>query len=1347
MGILTEDDVARLGQRLGQTPEQQSNQTYFDYWSGFANSAVQSPLELFGVEPGPEAVAYRQNNPLGGLGSELLGIGGAYGAWYKASKLIKPLEALIAGTDAAFASRPFVGGAVREAIRYAPFETAGIVSTAAINPSQLEERTIESVINLGAGSLIGGFSRSAKAAGLDTEPFTSLPGVNWNSKVPTLQLRELREAMDAGAYTSPADLEKFQRASAVLENAVLTEFPFQGNDYVNIPGAGKKTKNAWLDSMFHPGTRQDTTVYNATAMSVGYDTSLATSKQVLKDYLGPRSLEHIQYPRILVAKELEKGEHLRLDGDWAPEAQAFEVDSLGNAVGKPARAAPTTKLEMGFRKHMTPGGEDLYWTQERGNGLYIIAKKIPRRVEPILENPKAGKALSTEGPAAAKDVRGEDRWLLFKTDRPDLFNPSANNWRKAALSAFEPLQDLPYLPGSAGDAGLDYLKAEPIFTELAAAGPRKRENAIAAMLNKPGQTQAGMSFRRQLARWFRTYMGPGAHAFKDSPVAEMVWAGLQHMKGTSDELVSLLQRGKYQVGDNPAATLLHSKGFHGAVQGTGLSGVRSAEDILASGLKSPEDLFQWQLILKNEEDLMTVQTRWMAGEVSDAVYNMARDLSGLEARLLSYVNNAREVAGLSPLEPKPGHYAMSRRWKGDTRIAVKDEENVVRYVIGGNNRAEAQAVQKEMAKRVPQGWTFGPPALRGDSPALFEAMEVVPNIDHPKSRLALRLAENVIGPATMKERTGVGGFIGSHTEATRKELRDGLNAHISEMMQHAFELSASKVFERQFALLAHDDPFMLAQLNERYATMLGKGGGMSQALNKITDEVLGQVVGKNSATKIANAINNGLFNLTLGMGNLQHPALSMIGAFQTMLPHVALIGKAPEGVLKHFYDSHLIADSAGRVRGAVGAMSMFKMTGRALKAMGKPDAIHRRVFAKAADQGKLFPQMEQGMIGHDSIMARGIRGAAEADGLVGVIKYASEFLPRKAEEQARLISLSMGVEAAQHVLGLVEPELIERFALRFMDNTMYNFMPYARPKMFQGPVGSVFGLFKNWTMNYLFQLMDYAGLATKGEFAPLLWSLATTGAVAGVGGTALYGITEPFLQMAYGKGGLELIHEMFDPEEQWAADAIYHGLPGLLGYTLQASAAMPGADPARDASMLYSVVALDRAVALGKALGSGWDTLLGTGENPAANPQFRSELIKGLAPRSMMRWMQVSGDNYVNSLSTGQPVAKLKPMERVMWHLGFTPTQVADNYEVANRLFRDKELQSKALESFAKQWMEAQQNGDFDAVTAVTKKAIASGIPIDRLHKSVQARRKRQAQTLVQSRLPKGTRMQWLEAE
>jgi len=181
--------------------------------------------------------------------------------------------------------------------------------------------------------------------------------------------------------------------------------------------------------------------------------------------------------------------------------------------------------------------------------------------------------------------------------------------------------------------------------------------------------------------------------------------------------------------------------------------------------------------------------------------------------------------------------------------------------------------------------------------------------------------------------------------------------------------------------------------------------------------------------------------------------------------------------------------------------------------------------------------------------------------------------------------------------------------------------------------------------------------------------------------------------------------------------------------------------------MLYSVVALDRAVALGKALGSGWDTLLGTGENPAANPQFRSELIKGLAPRSMMRWMQVSGDNYVNSLSTGQPVAKLKPMERVMWHLGFTPTQVADNYEVANRLFRDKELQSKALESFAKQWMEAQQNGDFDAVTAVTKKAIASGIPIDRLHKSVQARRKRQAQTLVQSRLPKGTRMQWLEAE
>ena len=65
------------------------------------------------------------------------------------------------------------------------------------------------------------------------------------------------------------------------------------------------------------------------------------------------------------------------------------------------------------------------------------------------------------------------------------------------------------------------------------------------------------------------------------------------------------------------------------------------------------------------------------------------------------------------------------------------------------------------------------------------------------------------------------------------------------------------------------------------------------------------------------------------------------------------------------------------------------------------------------------------------------------------------------------------------------------------------------------------------------------------------------------------------------------------------SDTLYLGLPALLGVSLQASASAPGADPARDAGMLFSFVHWDRMKNLGKAVGGAIDQYRGDGEHAA----------------------------------------------------------------------------------------------------------------------------------------------------
>lgn len=1324
MGFLTDEDKKAIRNGIGRTPlERQAEaeqQSWGDFGLGFVNSAVQSPGELFGFDAGPQAQEFRTMNPMAGLMSELVGGAVPYLGWAKASKSIRPLERVISGSDMALEGRPILAGAAREVIRYAPLEAGGILSTALVNPDDTGERMFQGLVNLGVGGILGGFYHGGRAGGFGEEPLGNLPGIPHRAPY-TLRLRALRENAEKGLYPTE-NPETLNRQARIYEAQLLSEIPQAGDRYLRV-GGKPGTVGAAMDSLFHPGdSRSGRTMFLNNDEKLGWSTN-ARAQELMKKEFGDRGLEYVQFPRL--------------------------------------HAAYDETTERLIQRTMRPAEGDTWYVQDGPDGLFTMARKI-RMASPT---PTAGTELviPKETIGATADVRlgadgrlgrvppknfegkAKDYWLMWKTDQPGRFVKQGENWRQAATKAWSPIQMPKWAPDSPGALMQEHLDEIFLLTKLADETPQKREHLLSKMLNKRGLTKEGLSARKQIAAFVRRYVSPADHQYSGRAAA--VWSVMDAGKDAARALASKLTRGGYEVGANPAKDLWQMKGFgNRPATDTGgtMAGLTPTNQIW-DGVTDPKALNDVHQALRNQEDIASVRKDWLEGNVHDQAYKALEQSQQVDDFLMGQLNDALRKADLPEVTPLPGHYMLSRGWKGDVRMPLHDKEGRIVYMIGDHSLGAVQAQQKAYGD-IPEGWHWGDSFKKGETPDLIHALKV--DVEGNGFRLARNLGRK---PLSLRDRAGVGGYEGHQAPLTAKELKEISGRHVQDMANYAYEVSAKRVLERELSDLFLEDPNAFKSLMERFETMQGRPGGFSKWQNEKADQALGNILGANSATKIARAANSLGFSLQLGMGNLSHPALTLIGTFQQLLPQIAFVTKAPEETLRKFYTMVPLGGAVeGSLRGSVGMLDPFKLMRQGFREMRNPGENVRAAIKEAADRGKLFANLEQELLGPDSTMGQGIKKAWEDGGLVGGMKYLSDFLPRKAEDQARLLALTTGVKVAEDVLRLTDQKQIVRFATEFLDRTMYNYANYARSQIFQGPMGSMFGLFKNWTMNYMHWMGEYAGLAMKGEMAPLMWMLGSTGAIAGLGGTAISGLADPFVKMATGKGVFENIHSMFDPEDQMYADGIYHGLPGLFGYTLQASAGMPGADPARDASMLYNFALLDRAKALGSAVGGAIDNLGVTGAHPAADPQVRDQLIKAFAPRSIQRAMQMRGDGYVTSMTTGQPIAKLRGVEQAAYLMGFTPRQVADNYQIANILFSEKEKRKSALAAYAKMYIEAQNEGDGQAMGATVRMALTQGLSYDSLIRSVKMRRERATKDIVEFRMPKedrGRRFQRTEPE
>lgn len=666
---------------------------------------------------------------------------------------------------------------------------------------------------------------------------------------------------------------------------------------------------------------------------------------------------------------------------------------------------------------------------------------------------------------------------------------------------------------------------------------------------------------------------------------------------------------------------------------------------------------------------------------------------------------------------------ISRMWRGDYRLPVYNQKGDVVYMASGHLPKQAS----EEAKRVIAGAAEKgtPLSMKDPSPFLSDRFDDLKwarrlKFEDPASRVAVNL--RATPPKTFDKREGVGGFIGE-SDWTKKEVFDNIKNHIASYNAYLAESSTLHATSDMLSKLLASDPQIYRQVTERLRDMAGKPGAFSKAQNYFVDKILSPVLplGKNSASKIVAVANTAQVNLQLGMGNAMFPVMNALTFVQTVMPHVAyVLRSAPEAVARNYSFMPL---HGNKLQSGLGVLDMMKMMKNSFALMRKPTPELKTAFHRAAEEGVVDPRFAEEYIGE---AVRKLNPKYALSGEVGwteLLKNYSEFPIGLTERFGRGHAFTVGHMTGE-LLGLSEEKLYQ-FAKDFTRNTMYAYSVADRAKILSGPLGSAFGLFKNWQMHYIGSMAQYLDQGVNyNNWAPFFWQTAGTIGVAGVGGAPMYAAADtmsrwmtdqPLMVNLYNGVGLG--------DDTEIDDAIFYGLPSFMGVTLQGSAAAPGADAARDFSMFFSFALSDRAKALGSAVGDSVDTWIATGRHPFNNPSVRDQFIRALGPRSLYRTMQVTQDAALRSLSTGYPVkSNLQLWERFAYASGFTPVEIEKAYAANDELWHQNESRKAWISSLGEQYYRADLQQDTRTMQRLLDTAVVHGISSSSVLRSAAAR-------------------------
>ncbi len=1394
-GGLDPDPNDPIGQLLNLS--RPSNRSSFGLF--FESMISAGTKELFGSRPNTDIERYRSESPVGGVLSWLAGtapffiIPGTAVARGLAAGLPGITRAMMAAERLKNANHLFRAGVVREATIFAPFEAARVAGSL-VNPE--EGSTARAAASAATElALFGGIGGTFAALGPKLKAFKPERTRNVNSA--SDEAAEFRVAKHVGEkfdrkapdqvkWEFLTEYKKTQDAAspiikevddlvALYSNRIKIQEPPQnliknGTRYVAF--LGTKAKTARVESLYKGGLAGGPKAILSRIMNVSKN-GFATIEEAT------RSLEGFE--------ELAAVEGIK---DTYKAITQFQRELI--ATSPKAKERLIKILQEDF----TQVGTNEWLTREASDGLYIGIKRQPGFAAGEVAGTQIERAKQMLDPFSGRfyifKTNSPSKW--FKS-QSGVSETNASLYKELLVKRYrvEVVQDstVPILnlvenmgtisggaqqtlfagktrwstePNVSAEVGRLRLYIEKFLPEDVKAAAQEPLNAVG---------EAANALRIQFAPG-RLQGGPNPRLAQMTMDVKAVFNAVAAM--TNVHLLGPLKSSFMRTATGSPIGQIFRTAFNTASRREG--GV--LREIKTRLETSPEALDDF---LRMRAEFMSVEQATELGLNSEAIA-VKRLLDGHDAVRFTQMENQAKALGMDlTLIPKAGHMGLVNQWEGAFRAPIiEDATGIIRgygsgfnkqaaadnamEIINGVNEEAGVKLFRTLGTRTGSGvdLTIADNVIHSGSKDIQQGLagnkqvqELVGKTGMPtdisnrqadlfgfaasidlSNSLVKRIAEQrskIIrtDPVRFKRTSRPGKLGGAFTGGKKQTVDDIMRTYAAgatEMDRYmAREALATGHIQEQFAILAKEDSGAAVTFSRIFNSFNGISGPVAKTIEVAVDSVLADTFGPGVASKIMRGANQAMFTLTLGSLDAGFAALNLITPAQTAWSEIAWLRNAPAEQIQKYYTPIPVRTADGGFR-TVWFQDTWKLAKVAMGDVWRPDTAMRADFARAFDEhviGREFVETVQGPL----------RGITEGSGgFWDNAQRISEFMVVSTEEASRTYSFALGRRFAMDFMNAT-PEEAFHFGRQFVNNTMFGYQAADRPRVLTGAIGAGWGLFKNWTFNYTGNLAKYTGAASRGNFEPLMWAGATTGAVGGLAAMPLAGMADSMARFAADKPLSDLVYDWVgndpgDDTKPWTADLMMHGVFSLFGFSLRSRASVPSSHLATDLVMATNIAIFDRLSGAFEAAGVAIEDITDF-RIPFENPQFRRKMLKAFAPRTLQRAMTSFGEKGVQSLNTGNTLLPaLNLYDGLFRSLGLTPIRVLNAFEVHQESYKDVDSKRKAIQKLGRRWADAELNRDWQEVARITNEAAwDEGVPLPSVMKSAQARMRAQTETVT----------------
>jgi hypothetical protein len=1248
-----------------------SSTTSYDWINRFFQSTVEGMGEVVGITPSTTTINWRQDNPIAGVISDLAGFAIPYTGWFKVARAVPVIDR---GMKAAGAIKnPLIAGALKEGIRFAPFEAGRVAASQVVGDKSLGDMTAEALFNLALAGGVGGVLEGLAAGGMRAAKLENLvPGVDLTAPI-QLRTRYIQEILTKGQVTGDAAGEAARRLKELREIG-LAEFLPKGTRYIgDLTGEVPKATTDNLNRLFR--TDKTGSLVSSRLVPKHPDLSSAEDLQSVVGGLAPDYPDFMQFPRVVTFREAGKdlGATVReLERKVAahrakPETlQKFITDATNNS---PKATKSSFLVEGTLVKAMDTVGDGWLMTKEAGDGLYVMAKKQ----RGVLGSPRA-----------------TDQWLIFKTDAPGKFVPLSQKWANAQVAklAWQRNAEVAADGGAIYNAATKYTSEVPIHNYMAL---ERQPGGVAKLIDKltPQGVRGTTAETVERAKdWMREYVAPARAQFGKNPRANYIHNFARMIYETAETLTQKFVFGPATVDPAKNWFVNSVRGFKPQIADDSIVGILGPNKLSEKEILELQSKVLGRGLIGDE-----LEAAVASGEISRPVAEATKALEKLNEGIFADVNKAEVAVGQNPTKARTGHVGFTHRWEGNNRVVLRDQGNKAVGLVASANRRGAQRDAQALKEKM---------EAEGIPVRIAEEYDAAQTRSIPSDLVRFERTPSFVQP-----RQNMRGWKGDIEPLSREDLIHEFERGIRARMQYQAGLTVQDRIGPDLKQLLAEDPAAFRTLEARLADLAGIQGPLAQIQNRVLDKALGHILGENSASQIARFTNTAMFHLQLGALRAAFPAVNALTFVQTVTPEIAFTLGATERSLASAGYTYFAAGGTKGAIGSIGVLGPLQILKQSFREMGQTSAESMKLFTRAANERVLDPRFAEEFVGATSKTVKDWKAAlGSPNGFFNWLRALSEWLPAQSERFSRTHAFATGVVTGRDYLKLSGDDLY-RFSKEFTERTMFLYSTADRPRIFTTPAGSTFGLFKNWMMNYMYSMLEYAGEATRGNFAPLMWQ--TAGTFAG------------FSKLFTGDPAIQTAYEQFG---EIGGNGVMFGLPAMLtGASLYSQTSSPLANPMRDSSMLFSIMMLDRVDHLSRAVGASFDRWRATGEHPGTDPKVRDALVRAFAPTTIYRIMAASQDATIRSLGSGYPLLNdVSPYDRLLYSLGFNPVVLDKGMAIADQLFQQREARRAAVQRLGEALKNAFEAGDNQMANTILRQAMVDGVDTSSVLRSAQAR-------------------------